>query len=125
IDFLLPVKSLFWLFTKSPVGGAKVEVPVVGNSQCKSSYGDSAITDNMMCAGLLEGGKDSCQGDSGGPMVSKQGNLWIQSGIVSFGEGCAKPNFPGVYTRVSQYESWINSVINTNQPGCQDVSVLC
>uniref|UniRef100_M4AGR4 Transmembrane protease serine 9-like n=1 Tax=Xiphophorus maculatus TaxID=8083 RepID=M4AGR4_XIPMA len=101
----------------SPQNLMEVEVPVVGNSQCKSSYGDSAITDNMICAGLLAGGKDSCQGDSGGPMVSKQGNRWIQSGVVSFGEGCAKPNFPGVYTRVSQYESWINSIINTNQPG--------
>ncbi|XP_043956028.1 transmembrane protease serine 9-like isoform X2 [Gambusia affinis] len=101
----------------SPQNLMEVEVPVVGNSQCKSSYGESAITDNMICAGLLEGGKDSCQGDSGGPMVSKQGNRWIQSGVVSFGEGCAKPNFPGVYTRVSQYEGWINSFINTNQPG--------
>uniref|UniRef100_A0A3B5Q9X1 Transmembrane protease serine 9-like n=1 Tax=Xiphophorus maculatus TaxID=8083 RepID=A0A3B5Q9X1_XIPMA len=101
----------------SPQNLMEVEVPVVGNSQCKSSYGDSAITDNMICAGLLAGGKDSCQGDSGGPMVSKQGNRWIQSGVVSFGNGCAKPNFPGVYTRVSQYESWINSIINTNQPG--------
>ncbi|XP_054907716.1 polyserase-2-like [Poeciliopsis prolifica] len=95
----------------------EVEVPVVGESQCKSSYGDNAITSNMLCAGLLEGGKDSCQGDSGGPLVTKQGDRWIQSGIVSFGEGCAKPNFPGVYARVSQYESWINSLINTNQPG--------
>ncbi|XP_043956025.1 transmembrane protease serine 9-like isoform X2 [Gambusia affinis] len=101
----------------SPQNLMEVEVPVVGNSQCKSSYGESAITDNMICAGLLEGGKDSCQGDSGGPMVSKQGNRWIQSGVVSFGNGCAKPNFPGVYTRVSQYEGWINSFINTNQPG--------
>uniref|UniRef100_A0A3B3VWG2 Peptidase S1 domain-containing protein n=1 Tax=Poecilia latipinna TaxID=48699 RepID=A0A3B3VWG2_9TELE len=101
----------------SPQNLMEVEVPVVGNTQCKSSYGDSAITDNMICAGLLEGGKDSCQGDSGGPMVSKQGDRWIQSGIVSFGEGCAQPNLPGVYTRVSQYESWINSLINTNQPG--------
>ncbi|MED6234256.1 hypothetical protein ATANTOWER_025483, partial [Ataeniobius toweri] len=71
----------------------------------------------MLCAGLLEGGKDSCQGDSGSPMVSKQGGRWIQAGIVSFGEGCAEPNFPGVYTRVSQYENWINSIINNNQPG--------
>uniref|UniRef100_A0A3Q2NW04 Zgc:100868 n=1 Tax=Fundulus heteroclitus TaxID=8078 RepID=A0A3Q2NW04_FUNHE len=101
----------------SPQNLMEVEVPVVGNSQCKSCYGESSITDNMICAGLLEGGKDSCQGDSGGPMVSKQGDRWIQAGIVSFGRGCAEPNFPGVYTRVSQYESWINGVINTNQPG--------
>ncbi|XP_017158915.1 prostasin-like, partial [Poecilia reticulata] len=53
----------------SPQNLMEVEVPVVGNSQCKCSYGDSAITDNMMCAGLLEGGKDSCQGDSGMPQI--------------------------------------------------------
>uniref|UniRef100_A0A3B4FHP3 Peptidase S1 domain-containing protein n=1 Tax=Pundamilia nyererei TaxID=303518 RepID=A0A3B4FHP3_9CICH len=64
------------------------------------------ITDNMICAGLRTGGKDSCQ-DSGGPTVSKQNGRWIQAGIVSFGEGCAEPNFPGVYTRVSQYQTWI------------------
>uniref|UniRef100_A0A3Q2T5C0 Peptidase S1 domain-containing protein n=1 Tax=Fundulus heteroclitus TaxID=8078 RepID=A0A3Q2T5C0_FUNHE len=97
----------------SPQNLMEVEVPVVGNSQCASSYGESSITDNMICAGLLEGGKDSCQGDSGGPMVSKQGGRWIQAGIVSFGRGCALPDYPGVYTRVSQYESWINGVITT------------
>lgn len=59
----------------------------------------------------------SSQGDSGGPMVSKQNSRWIQSGVVSFGIGCALPNFPGVYTRVSQYQTWINSQISTNQPG--------
>uniref|UniRef100_A0A3P9NMH3 trypsin n=2 Tax=Poecilia reticulata TaxID=8081 RepID=A0A3P9NMH3_POERE len=93
----------------------EVEIPVVGNRQCKcSGYGPTTITNNMICAGLLQGGKDSCQGDSGGPMVSKQAGRWIQSGIVSFGEGCAKPNYPGVYARVSQYESWIKAQITTN-----------
>ncbi|XP_026230386.1 transmembrane protease serine 9-like isoform X2 [Anabas testudineus] len=95
----------------------EVEVPIVGNRQCNCDYGVGSITNNMMCAGLSAGGKDSCQGDSGGPMVSKQGSYWIQSGIVSFGDGCALPNFPGIYTRVSQYQSWINSMISSNQPG--------
>uniref|UniRef100_H3BXE3 Si:ch73-182e20.4 n=1 Tax=Tetraodon nigroviridis TaxID=99883 RepID=H3BXE3_TETNG len=89
----------------------EVEVPVVGNRQCNCLNGVSTITDNMICAGVQAGGKDSCQGDSGGPMVSKQGTKWIQSGIVSFGFGCARPNRPGVYTRVSSYQSWINSHI--------------
>ncbi|XP_056144799.1 transmembrane protease serine 9-like [Lampris incognitus] len=95
----------------------EVEVPVVGNRQCNCNYGMGSITDNMICAGLAAGGKDSCQGDSGGPMVSKKDGRWIQSGIVSFGNGCAEPDSPGVYARVSQYQSWINSHISSNQPG--------
>ncbi|XP_042576111.1 transmembrane protease serine 9-like [Cyprinus carpio] len=101
----------------SPQNLQEVQVPVVGNRQCKCFYGVSTITDNMICAGLVEGGKDSCQGDSGGPMVSKQGLLWVQSGVVSFGNGCALAKFPGVYARVSKYQSWINGQITTNQPG--------
>uniref|UniRef100_A0A8C4F937 Peptidase S1 domain-containing protein n=1 Tax=Dicentrarchus labrax TaxID=13489 RepID=A0A8C4F937_DICLA len=101
----------------SPQDLMEVEVPVVGNRQCNCDYGVGSITDNMICAGLRAGGKDSCQGDSGGPMVSKQNSRWIQEGIVSFGEGCAEPEKPGVYTRVSQYQSWINSKITSNQPG--------
>ncbi|KAK1799386.1 hypothetical protein P4O66_007616, partial [Electrophorus voltai] len=118
----------------------QVEVPIVSNSDCANSY---SITSNMMCAGLAQGGKDACQvdrppitfrscctvlwpkadiflsmqGDSGGPLVVKQGSFWIQGGIVSFGYGCAWPNFPGVYTRVSQYQSWIDSQISSNQTG--------
>ncbi|KAG7227827.1 hypothetical protein INR49_013621, partial [Caranx melampygus] len=95
----------------------EVEVPVLGNRQCNCLNGVGTVTDNMICAGVLAGGKDSCQGDSGGPMVSKQGSVWVQSGIVSFGFGCARPNLPGVYSRVSRYQSWINSFISSDQPG--------
>ncbi|KAK0138434.1 Transmembrane protease serine 9 [Merluccius polli] len=93
----------------------EVIVPVVSNQQCRATY--STLTDNMICAGLTEGGKDSCQGDSGGPMVYKSDSRWVQAGVVSFGFGCALPNTPGVYTRVSEYQGWINSQISTNQPG--------
>ncbi|XP_030592371.1 transmembrane protease serine 9-like isoform X1 [Archocentrus centrarchus] len=112
----------------------EVEVPIVGNRKCNCNYGVGKITDNMVCAGLSAGGKDSCQGDSGGPMVIKQNGLWIQAGIVSFGRGCALPNFPGVYARVSRYETWINGLITSNQPGFitftssgtdSDLSVSC
>lgn len=49
-------------------------------------------------------------------MMSKHGSRWVQSGIVSFGKGCGKAQFPGVYTRVSQYQSWINSQIGSDKP---------
>ncbi|XP_036391204.1 uncharacterized protein LOC118782065 [Megalops cyprinoides] len=94
----------------------EAQVFVIGNSQCSCLYGFS-MTDNMICAGLLDGGIGACQGDSGGPMVSLQNLVWVQSGIVSFGVGCAQPNFPAVYTRVSRYQSWISSQISTDQPG--------
>uniref|UniRef100_A0A8C8DQK6 trypsin n=1 Tax=Oryzias sinensis TaxID=183150 RepID=A0A8C8DQK6_9TELE len=133
---MLSVDTFFLLLVSLPAPQTlqEVQVPIVGNRQCKCSYGASSITDNMVCAGLLAGGKDSCQGDSGGPLVIKQNNLWIQAGVVSFGNGCALRNFPGVYTRVSQYQTWINTQITTNQPGFiaftstgndSDLSVSC
>ncbi|KAG9264225.1 transmembrane protease serine 9-like [Astyanax mexicanus] len=117
-----------------PMTLQEVQVPVVGNRKCKCLYGVGSITDNMMCAGLLAGGKDSCQGDSGGPLVVKQNGRWIQGGIVSFGTGCAQANYPGVYSRVSMYQNWINQQITSNQPGYyafsssgtdSDLSVSC
>ncbi|XP_052394623.1 tryptase-like [Carassius gibelio] len=98
----------------------QVMIPVVNNSACAKAYEgvNISITSNMICAGLLnQGGKDSCQGDSGGPMVSKNGSLWIQSGVVSFGQGCADPKYPGVYARVSEYQDWIKSYTGSNPPG--------
>ncbi|XP_069011772.1 transmembrane protease serine 9-like [Embiotoca jacksoni] len=95
----------------------EVEVQVLGNRQCNCLNGVGTVTDNMICAGVLAGGKDSCQGDSGGPLVSQQGSVWVQSGVVSFGFGCGRPNLPGVYSRVSRYQSWINSHISSDKPG--------
>ncbi|XP_034567394.1 transmembrane protease serine 9-like [Notolabrus celidotus] len=118
----------------SPQELMEVEVPIVGNRKCNCNYGVGSITENMICAGLEAGGKDSCQGDSGGPLVSKQGDRWVLAGIVSFGNGCALANFPGVYARVSSYQLWINSHITSDQPGYvrftstgtdSDLSVTC
>nr|XP_049600320.1 transmembrane protease serine 9 isoform X5 [Syngnathus scovelli] len=94
----------------------EVDVPIIGNRQCNLDYTPLIITNNMICAGPREGGRDACQGDSGGPLVSKQGARWIQSGIVSFGIDCGLASFPGVYTRVSRYQDWINSITNDDDP---------
>ncbi|XP_043241949.1 transmembrane protease serine 3-like [Amphibalanus amphitrite] len=88
----------------------EVTVPVISNSACQSAYSDYSITSNMLCAGLLgTGGKDSCQGDSGGPLVSLENNRYSLIGVVSWGIGCADPNYPGVYARVTDALSWISA----------------
>uniref|UniRef100_A0A3Q0S050 Peptidase S1 domain-containing protein n=1 Tax=Amphilophus citrinellus TaxID=61819 RepID=A0A3Q0S050_AMPCI len=96
----------------------EVNVPIVGNRECKCYYKDvTDVKENMICAGLKAGGKDSCQGDSGGPLMIKKDSIWIQSGVVSFGDGCALPMRPGVYTRVSCYQKWISNTITGTPPG--------
>ncbi|KAM7344107.1 LOW QUALITY PROTEIN: transmembrane protease serine 9-like [Cochliomyia hominivorax] len=87
----------------SPFTLQEVQVPVVGLEECNEDY-SGRITKNMLCAGLRGvGGKDSCQGDSGGPLIIRN----KLAGIVSWGYGCARPNFPGVYANVWSLKSWI------------------
>ncbi len=56
---------------------------------------------------------DTCQGDSGGPLMLFTNNVWQQVGITSNGYGCAQPTYPGIYTRVAAYQSWINETVNS------------
>ncbi|MDQ1646993.1 MAG: hypothetical protein QOJ50_3177 [Cryptosporangiaceae bacterium] len=85
----------------------KVSVPFVSDASCKTSY-PTLVPSDEICAGVPQGGLDSCQGDSGGPMFRKDAaNAWIQVGIVSWGQGCAEPNYPGVYSQVSTFASAI------------------
>ncbi len=87
----------------------QVTVPIVSNTTCNSSSSYAGdITGNMLCAGSA--GKDSCQGDSGGPLVVAATKR--QGGIVSWGYGCALAAYPGVYTRVPNYISWIQSYVS-------------
>lgn len=60
------------------------------------------------------GGVDTCQGDSGGPLTCSSSSGPVLQGITSFGRGCARPGIPGVYTRVSSYNSWIEQTILAN-----------
>lgn len=87
-----------------------VDVPIAFNDFCNTLY-PNEITDNMLCAGYVEGEKDACQGDSGGPLMVEDPDSgeWLQVGIVSWGEGCAQTDYLGVYTRVSSFLNWIAS----------------
>lgn len=68
-----------------------------------------------ICAGDPEGGRDACQGDSGGPFFCRSTNNndeWYLAGVVSHGNGCARPKEFGAYTRVTLYLDWIKRVVH-------------
>jgi len=87
-------------------------LPFVSQATCNlpQAY-DGQITSNMLCAGVRVGGMDSCQGDSGGPLSFGTGAAPKLAGIVSWGDGCARPDKVGIYTRVVNYISWINNCV--------------
>lgn len=97
-----------------PVDLYKQVVPIIDNSVCNDAiHYNGEITSNMFCAGYDAGGYDTCQGDSGGPLAIVKFGQYQLGGIVSWGAGCAQPFRQGVYTRVSNYITWINSNIGT------------
>ena len=89
----------------------KVDVPLITQAQCDKAY-PGKITDRMICAGFPQGGKDSCQGDSGGPLVAKadDGHTYL-IGVVSWGRGCARAGYPGVYSKVNAAMDWIKGYV--------------
>nr|KAG5709270.1 hypothetical protein BaRGS_018022 [Batillaria attramentaria] len=95
---------------------------VAGSDQCSASYekymGPESIGPEKLCAGEAEGGEDSCQGDSGGPFMCTCNGVLKQVGIVSYGIGCARAEFPGVYARVSYFNDWIKNNRWSRKAGC-------
>lgn len=96
----------------SPSELMQAEVPLVSNERCSKSYG--RIHDSMLCAGHDEGGVDACQGDSGGPLVCKYGGKWHVEGATSWGKGCARPQYFGVYAKVRYMLDWVHEKMASN-----------
>ncbi|ELK08687.1 Transmembrane protease, serine 11F [Pteropus alecto] len=94
--------------TQNKLRQARVETISTDVCNRKDVY-DGLITSGMLCAGFMEGKVDACKGDSGGPLVYDNHDIWYLVGIVSWGQSCALPKKPGVYTRVTQYRDWIAS----------------
>jgi secreted trypsin-like serine protease len=113
-----------------PIDLHEAVVPISDQAKCNTAYTDpenpaNGITQRMICAGYPQGGIDACQGDSGGPLLVSSGipGLWLQTGIVSFGNGCALPNFPGVYTRVTEFNAFLEAQIGRGTASQHDISL--
>uniref|UniRef100_A0A4W6CDW6 ST14 transmembrane serine protease matriptase a n=1 Tax=Lates calcarifer TaxID=8187 RepID=A0A4W6CDW6_LATCA len=84
----------------------KAQVRIINHSVCNNLMGGQ-LTSRMLCAGVLTGGVDACQGDSGGPLSSPSSTRMFLAGVVSWGDGCARRNKPGIYTAVTKFRGWI------------------
>lgn len=96
----------------------QVTLPIVSNQTCLKTTlntGAGTLTDNKLCAGFVNGSKDTCSGDSGGPLVvhDAASNTWRQAGIVSSGRACSGYGGYGIYTRVKNYKNLISDIICT------------
>ena len=95
-----------------PTNLQKVDVPLVNSVVCAEKYGNKLYPGTMLCAGYPEGGKDACQGDSGGPLIVKDAdNNHFLAGVVSWGQGCARAKYYGIYSKVSSAAKWIAETI--------------
>ncbi|XP_021127484.2 ovochymase-2 [Anas platyrhynchos] len=98
----------------------QLEVPILVLDRCQTYYINlpSKVTQRMICAGFpLEEGKDSCTGDSGGPLVcpsEDDSRFYTLHGITSWGSGCGRKSYPGVYTNIAFFVDWIKQSVNTS-----------
>uniref|UniRef100_A0A8C8SDZ8 Transmembrane serine protease 6 n=1 Tax=Pelusios castaneus TaxID=367368 RepID=A0A8C8SDZ8_9SAUR len=89
----------------------KADVQLIQQDLCSEAY-HYQISPRMLCAGFHQGKKDACQGDSGGPLVCKESSgRWFLAGLVSWGLGCARPGYYGVYTRITSVLGWMKQTM--------------
>ncbi|KAK3533996.1 hypothetical protein QTP86_000504 [Hemibagrus guttatus] len=96
-----------------------INVALMEQSECAHHMVNN-LTGNVLCAGSIGSVKDVCSGDSGGPMMTLYRNTWFLIGLVSWGEGCGHTDKLGIYTKVSNYLEWIDSVT-----GCSLEGIFC
>ena len=115
----LLAKVAGWGKTETGKGSEQLleaDMTIVEWKECKKMHTIAApyIRDQHICARQTDNATkptDTCQGDSGGPLVQYYNNDNVQTGITSFGLGCGKKEFPGVYARVDHFIDWIDEVI--------------
>uniref|UniRef100_A0A8C3FFR0 Peptidase S1 domain-containing protein n=1 Tax=Chrysemys picta bellii TaxID=8478 RepID=A0A8C3FFR0_CHRPI len=125
-----------WLEVTKPLPRPKtlqeLEVPIISTRDCNKHYntlnpnsllGPQRIKSDMICAGYINSPNGFCKGDSGGPLACEQNGTWYLAGVVSWfmtgkvnGIVCSEPKFPGVFTRVTAYDSWIQKEVNGAGP---------
>ena len=97
----------------------EIHVPIIPPFICNDfhHYSGRIHHASMFCAGFSDGRMDACQGDSGGPLVCQNEikGVWELQGLVSWGIGCAKPGFPGVYTKVINLVPWVSSTMHLSK----------
>ncbi|XP_077370105.1 coagulation factor VIIi [Festucalex cinctus] len=112
-------------FLTSPIL-RKMSVPIIQNSQC-SARGLFNFTDNMLCAGYLEGQQESCRGDDGSPLTTVYGSTHFLTGVVGWGRGCSISGYFGVYTNMAKFVDWVESknlALTTMAPGMMQEKVV-
>ena len=89
-------------------------MPIRTDRAC-AAYGAAFVPLTMVCAGAADppNSSDTCSGDSGGPLLVGNPSAFALTGVVSFGNGCNEPGFPGVYTRVGRSRSTPGSAVRS------------
>ncbi|NEV63887.1 trypsin-like serine protease [Thiorhodococcus minor] len=96
---------------QSSVVLSKVDTSIEDPDICRSAYGSTSITGNMLCTSSLIEDDTLCQEDDGAPLVVDNGRGgYTQAGIVSWGNSCETPDAPTVYTRLAPHVEWMEYV---------------